>query len=114
MNIYVGNLSFDATEADIEHAFSQYGDVKTVNIVKDRDTGRSRGFGFVEMHDRQAGSGSDRRLESEADRRPRRDGQRSSPTRRAPRRSSLVNTGNARSQHKARLSPAGFCRLSLD
>jgi RNA recognition motif-containing protein len=55
MNIYVGNLSFDATEADIEHAFSEYGDVKTVNIVKDRDTGRSRGFGFVEMHDRQAG-----------------------------------------------------------
>jgi RNA recognition motif-containing protein len=55
MNIYVGNLSFDATEEDVEHAFSQYGDVKTVNIVKDRDTGRSRGFGFVEMHDRQAG-----------------------------------------------------------
>ena len=55
MNIYVGNLSFDATEADVEHAFSQYGDVKTVNIVKDRDTGRSRGFGFVEMHHRQAG-----------------------------------------------------------
>ena len=55
MNIYVGNLSFDATEADVEHAFSQYGDVRTVSIVKDRDTGRSRGFGFVEMHDRQAG-----------------------------------------------------------
>jgi RNA recognition motif-containing protein len=55
MNIYVGNLSFEATEADIEHAFSQYGDVKTVNIVKDRDTGRSRGFGFVEMRDRQDG-----------------------------------------------------------
>lgn len=55
MNIYVGNLSFDATEADIEHAFGEYGDVKTVSIVKDRDTGRSRGFGFVEMRDRQAG-----------------------------------------------------------
>jgi RNA recognition motif-containing protein len=55
MNIYVGNLSFDATEADVEQAFSQYGDVKTVNIVKDRDTGRSRGFGFVEMHDQEAG-----------------------------------------------------------
>ena len=55
MNIYVGNLSFDATEADIEHEFSQYGDVKTVSIVKDRETGRSRGFGFVEMRDRQAG-----------------------------------------------------------
>ena len=55
MNIYVGNLSFDATEVDVEHAFSQYGDVKTVSIVKDRDTGRSRGFGFVEMDDHQAG-----------------------------------------------------------
>lgn len=55
MNIYVGNLSFDATEADVEHAFSEYGDVKSVNIITDRETGRSRGFGFVEMHDRQAG-----------------------------------------------------------
>lgn len=55
MKIYVGNLSFEASESDIEHAFSQYGDVKTVNIIKDRDTGRSRGFGFVEMQDQQAG-----------------------------------------------------------
>ncbi len=55
MNIYVGNLSFDATESDVEHAFSEFGDVKSVNIIKDRDTGRSRGFGFVEMHDQQAG-----------------------------------------------------------
>ncbi len=55
MNIYVGNLSFEATEADIEHAFQEYGDVKTVNIIKDRETGRSRGFGFVEMRDNQAG-----------------------------------------------------------
>ena len=55
MNIYVGNLSFDATEADIEREFSQFGDVKTVNIIKDRDTGRSRGFGFVEMSDDRAG-----------------------------------------------------------
>jgi cold-inducible RNA-binding protein len=55
MKIYVGNLSFDATEADIEQAFAQYGDVKSVSIIKDRDTGRSRGFGFVEMRDGQAG-----------------------------------------------------------
>ena len=55
MNIYVGNLSFDATESDIEHAFNEYGDVDTVNIIKDRETGRSRGFGFVEMQDREAG-----------------------------------------------------------
>ncbi len=55
MNIYVGNLSFDATEADLEQAFAQFGDVKSVNIITDRETGRSRGFGFVEMHDDQAG-----------------------------------------------------------
>jgi len=55
MNIYVGNLSFDATEADIEQAFGEFGDVKSVNIIKDRDTGRSRGFAFVEMHDQQSG-----------------------------------------------------------
>ncbi|MFK8113339.1 MAG: RNA recognition motif domain-containing protein [Rubripirellula sp.] len=55
MNIYVGNLSFDATEADLEDAFGEFGSVKTVNIVKDRDTGRSRGFAFVEMQDKESG-----------------------------------------------------------
>ena len=55
MNIYVGNLSFDASETDIETAFGEFGDVKSVNIIKDRDTGRSRGFGFVEMTNREAG-----------------------------------------------------------
>ena len=55
MNIYVGNLSFEATETDVENAFSEFGDVKSVSIVKDRDTGRSRGFGFVEMHDKESG-----------------------------------------------------------
>ena len=49
MNIYVGNLSFDATEDDIRQAFSQYGSVTSVNIITDRETGRPRGFGFVEM-----------------------------------------------------------------
>ncbi len=51
MNLYVGNLSFNATEADIEKAFAQYGEVSAVNIIKDRETGRSRGFAFVEMSD---------------------------------------------------------------
>ena len=55
MNIYVGNLSFDATENDIEAAFGEYGAVKSVNVIKDRDTGRSRGFGFVEMQNRECG-----------------------------------------------------------
>jgi RNA recognition motif-containing protein len=48
-SIYVGNLSHSATEDDIRQAFAQHGEVSTVNIVKDRDTGRPRGFAFVEM-----------------------------------------------------------------
>ena len=49
MNIYVGNLSREATETDVQQAFSQYGEVTSVNIVSDRETGRPRGFCFVEM-----------------------------------------------------------------
>ncbi|MHC4181452.1 MAG: RNA recognition motif domain-containing protein [Planctomycetota bacterium] len=48
-NIYVGNLSYDATEEDIRQAFAEYGEVSSVNIIQDRETGRSRGFAFVEM-----------------------------------------------------------------
>jgi cold-inducible RNA-binding protein len=48
-NIYVGNLSFQATESDLTDAFSRYGEVSKVSIIMDRETGRSRGFGFVEM-----------------------------------------------------------------
>jgi cold-inducible RNA-binding protein len=55
MNIYVGNLSFNTTETDLEEAFGEYGQVKSVNIIKDRDTGRSRGFAFVEMRDTKEG-----------------------------------------------------------
>ena len=49
MNIYVGNLSFDASENDIREAFEKFGAVSSVNIITDRETGRPRGFGFVEM-----------------------------------------------------------------
>jgi RNA recognition motif-containing protein len=48
-NIYVGNLSFKASEEDLRQAFSEYGEVTSVNIIADRETGRSRGFAFVEM-----------------------------------------------------------------
>lgn len=48
-NIYVGNLSFDATEESVRALFEAYGTVSRVNIVTDRDTGQPRGFGFVEM-----------------------------------------------------------------
>jgi RNA recognition motif-containing protein len=50
-NIYVGNLAFNATDDDLRAAFEQYGDVSSVNIIMDRETGRSRGFAFVEMSD---------------------------------------------------------------
>jgi cold-inducible RNA-binding protein len=51
MNIYVGNLSFDATEEDLRTAFGAFGEVAAVSIITDRETGRSRGFAFVEMPD---------------------------------------------------------------
>ena len=50
-SIYVGNLSYTTTEDDLRDAFAQYGKVSVVNIVKDRETGRPRGFAFVEMAD---------------------------------------------------------------
>ena len=50
-NIYVGNLSFEATAADLEAAFGTHGTVQRAQVVSDRETGRSRGFGFVEMSD---------------------------------------------------------------
>ncbi len=49
MSIYVGNLSFDATEDDINQIFAEYGSVKSVKLPTDRETGRVRGFAFVEM-----------------------------------------------------------------
>ena len=49
--LYVGNLSFETTESDLKELFGQAGTVETVRIITDRDTGRSKGFGFVEMQD---------------------------------------------------------------
>lgn len=49
MNIYVGNLSFDVTEDELKEMFAEYGEVASVNIITDRYTGKSKGFGFVEM-----------------------------------------------------------------
>ncbi len=50
-NIYVGNLSFDSTEDNVRDLFAAHGEVLRVNLITDRDTGRPRGFGFVEMAD---------------------------------------------------------------
>jgi RNA recognition motif-containing protein len=47
--LYVGNLPFNTTEADLRQLFEQHGSVDSVNVITDRETGRSRGFGFVEM-----------------------------------------------------------------
>jgi RNA recognition motif-containing protein len=49
MNIYVGNLSYEVTEEDLKEAFEAFGEVETVRVLKDNYTGRSKGFGFVEM-----------------------------------------------------------------
>ena len=51
MNIYIGNLSYDATDQDLEELFSPYGEVSKTTIIMDRETGRSKGFGFAEMPD---------------------------------------------------------------
>ena len=49
MNIYVGNLSYDTGNAELREAFAQYGQVDDVRVIEDRGSGRSKGFGFVEM-----------------------------------------------------------------
>jgi len=55
MKLYVGNLSFDTTTQDLEELFAQSGTVQSANIINDRETGRSRGFGFVEMSSKEEG-----------------------------------------------------------
>ncbi len=55
MNIYVGNLSYKMNDQDLENVFAEFGSVKSSKIVSDRETGRSKGFGFVEMNDAASG-----------------------------------------------------------
>jgi RNA recognition motif-containing protein len=49
MNIYVGNLAYEVTEEDLKEAFEAFGEIETIRVSKDNNTGRSKGFGFVEM-----------------------------------------------------------------
>ena len=49
MNMYIGNLAYDVTEDDLKNAFSEFGEVSSVKIIIDKFSGRSKGFGFVEM-----------------------------------------------------------------
>ena len=51
MNIYVGNLSYDMSEEDLRNSFEDHGTVESAKIIMDRESGRSKGFGFVEMPD---------------------------------------------------------------
>jgi len=53
-NLYVGNLSYDTTEDTLRTLFAEFGEVQSVNVITDRDTGRSKGFAFVEMASEQA------------------------------------------------------------
>ncbi|MCF8040323.1 MAG: RNA-binding protein [Desulfohalobiaceae bacterium] len=57
--MYVGNLAFQSTEEDIQKLFGEYGEVTSVNLITDRETGRSRGFAFVEMPANEAQSAMD-------------------------------------------------------
>ncbi|HNT76659.1 MAG TPA: RNA-binding protein [Anaerolineae bacterium] len=52
--VYVGNMSYDTTESELRELFAAHGEVTSVNVVKDRDTGRPRGFAFVEMATKEA------------------------------------------------------------
>ena len=56
MNIYVGNLPWDLSEEDLREAFAAFGEVETAKIVQDKFSGRSRGFGFVEMTNKEEGT----------------------------------------------------------
>ena len=52
MDIYVGNLSYETTDKDLQRLFEKYGTVTSVRVITERDTGRSKGFGFLEMPER--------------------------------------------------------------
>jgi RNA recognition motif-containing protein len=66
VNIYVSNLAYSATDYDIRQLFESYGEVDTIRIITDRDTGQSRGFGFVEMPDSAAAKAAIHGLQGKA------------------------------------------------
>ena len=69
--LYVGNLSYNVGDADLEQLFAEFGEVRSVQVIQDRDTGRSKGFGFVEMADDNAALAAIKALhEKEHDGRP--------------------------------------------
>lgn len=71
MRLYVGNLSYNVTSQSLEELFAEFGEVRSAQVIQDRDTGRSKGFGFVEMADGAAAQAAIRALnEKEHDGRP--------------------------------------------
>ena len=65
INIYVGNLSYALTSDELREAFEAYGEVSSSNVVSDRETGRSRGFGFVEMTNQAEGEAAIKALDGQ-------------------------------------------------
>jgi len=66
LKLYVGNLSFETRDDSLRDAFAPYGDVASASVIMDRDTGRSRGFGFVEMPDRAQAEAAMRAMDGQA------------------------------------------------
>lgn len=87
MNIFVGNLPFSATEADLRGLFEAHGTVTSARVITDRETGRSRGFGFVEMDDADATSAIEALNGKDLKGRPMKVNQAEERKERAPRRS---------------------------
>lgn len=63
MNIYVGNLAYGLSEEQLSEVFAEFGEVQSAKIIKDRESGRSKGFGFVEMASHEAGEKALKELE---------------------------------------------------
>lgn len=87
MNIFVGNLPFGATETDLRSLFEAHGTVTSARVITDRETGRSRGFGFVEMEDTDATSAIEALNGKDLKGRPMKVNQAEERKERAPRRS---------------------------
>lgn len=94
MNIYVGNLSYQVTNEELRAAFERFGEVSSANVVMDKLTNRSKGFGFVEMPDRASAEAAIKQLDGQDlngrpirvnEARPRTEGQSAYPQRRARR-----------------------------
>jgi RNA recognition motif-containing protein len=65
MKLYVGNLSFDTSSSELQTLFAQTGTVESVSLIEDRETGRSRGFGFVEMSTKEEGAAAIEKLDGQ-------------------------------------------------